>query len=121
MTTSNFGTLSSRLVNPSSFHPTVHISLDQSQPLSRATRGCQAGVLIHLPSGVFYDPHTAHHAADGQATVLTSSNDGNVELEAAVGYTTRARRQAGRQWWERPDDDPRSSGEGVGGLDLSMC
>lgn len=67
--------------------------------------------MVHLPSGVFYDPHTAH----AQATVLTSSGDGIVELEAAVGYTRRARREVGRQWWERSDEPPSSSE----GLDLS--
>lgn len=111
-----------RFVDAHSFHPTLSLTLTPSIPPSLSS-SCDANLLLHLPSGVFYDPYTANNdvigAREGRSqrgTVLTSAEVKGVELEQAVGWVGRAKggRGVGRQWWERASE----AREEEEGLDL---
>lgn len=126
----NLGTLQTHLVNAHSFHPTLALTLTPSSsiPISALdTVACDANLLLHLPSGVFYDPYTASNDVIGatkngrraqRGTVLTSVRA--VELEKAVGWVSRASDAKGgkRQWWERAEEASGAENEGwLGGLE----
>ncbi|KAF6767299.1 hypothetical protein PSEUBRA_003834 [Kalmanozyma brasiliensis GHG001] len=114
MSTSTLGSVSARILHPTSFHPTLSLSLTPSLPSSLDASTCEAGVLVHLPSGMFYDPHLGKKGA-----VLTGNGDGRVELEGAVGWSSRASRSTDRQWWERDEPSQEQGGGGMGGLDMT--
>ncbi|KIS65866.1 uncharacterized protein UMAG_06241 [Mycosarcoma maydis] len=114
MSTPSLGTLRTSLLSADSFHPTLLITLPSPNvPANLHSQACDANLLVHLPSGVFYDPFTASNTIiNGGARkarrgeVLT---DSRVELEAAVGWTARPSAKAERQWWERAEADERRS------------
>ncbi|KAJ9476130.1 Protein PBN1 [Pseudozyma hubeiensis] len=120
MTTStSLGALTTNLLNSNTFHPTLSITLPRTTiPSSISRASCSANLLINLPSGVFYDPFTASNPIIGSGNgsrgqVVSTSG---VELEHAVGWTSRSMRaKARRQWWERSDEDEEES---WGGVDL---
>ncbi|GAC95119.1 ferredoxin/adrenodoxin reductase [Pseudozyma hubeiensis SY62] len=123
MTTStSLGALTTTLLNANTFHPTLSITLARTTiPSSISHASCSANLLINLPSGVFYDPFTASNPIVGSGSgsrgqVISTSG---LELEHAVGWTSRSMQgRTSRQWWERSDDDEEQEGGGVDLQDL---
>ncbi|SJX66545.1 uncharacterized protein SRS1_16774 [Sporisorium reilianum f. sp. reilianum] len=121
MTTHNMGTLQTRLVNAHSFHPTLALTLSPAIPPS-VSKECSANLLLHLPSGVFYDPYTASNdvigVKAGRARRGTVLMEGKAELEAAVGWMARAKGAKGerRQWWERAGEEAEAEGLDMQGI-----
>ncbi|SPO31387.1 uncharacterized protein UTRI_06517 [Ustilago trichophora] len=118
--------MNSTLLNAHSFHPTLSLSLPST--LLPTTSQCKPSILVHLPQGIFYDPYTAEHArarSGKRAYEAQYLNGGRaVELEGAVGFSSRRKRRGqeekGEQWWEtnhsleRRTESARGEEEGVG-------
>lgn len=83
--------MESHLANAHSLHPTLALSVAPAV----LAHGCRPSVLVHLPAGVFYDPYTASNpiitqGRTKQTHAVQLLHSGDVELEAAAGWTARA-------------------------------
>lgn len=93
--------MEARLINPSSFHPTLSLTIPQDYIPSDSP--CKPNVLVHLPPGIFYDPYSRTQPQPYTVQHLTKE----VELEQAVGWTGR-----------RSEQKVGAAAEGEGGLSM---
>ncbi|KAJ1032875.1 hypothetical protein NDA18_001597 [Ustilago nuda] len=100
--------MQSTLINSSSFHPTLSLTLPPTLLTSPSTSGCTPHILVHLPPGIFYDPFTASNPIITQGRSPRGYNVSHLaneaELEDAVGYSIRkGKGKEDQQWWEKKE------------------